>query len=437
MVGGGGREHALAWKLARSPRLTALYAAPGNPGIARCATCVPIGAEAIDELARFAERERIDLTVVGPEAPLVAGIVDRFEERGLAIFGPSRAAAEIEGSKAFAKDLMHEHDIPTAASKSFEDMQAARDYCEQRDPSGRPTTTFPLVVKASGLAAGKGVTVCLTVEQAVAATRAADTFAITIGYDRRKVVVEEFLEGEEASFFALSNGAAVLPFGVARDHKRALDSDEGPNTGGMGAYSPAPIVDERVSAEVMERIVRPTIRALAAEGRPYRGLLYVGLMLTAEGPKVVEFNCRFGDPECQAVLMRLEDDLLPLLHACATGGALPATVRWGDGAAVCVVAASGGYPGEYRTGFPVAGIDEAERVPGVVVFQAGTAMRDGRLVTAGGRVLGVTATAEDLPAAVDLAYRGVDRLGFEGMHVRRDIGRRPGRGAVDSGGRPA
>jgi len=415
LIGGGGREHSLAWKLAQSPKLSVLYAAPGNPGIARHAKCLPINADAIDELAAFAEGERIDLTVVGPEAPLVAGIVDRFESKGLCIFGPSKAAAAIEGSKAFAKELMARHGIPTARFGAFTDADAAREYCR--------VLGAPLVVKADGLAAGKGAMVCPTLAEA--------DDAISLRIERRgfgaagaTVVVEEFVQGEEASFFALSNGRDVLPFGIAQDHKRVFDGDQGPNTGGMGAYSPAPIVDERVTARVMERIVRPTIRALAAEGRPYRGLLYAGLMITTEGPKVLEFNSRFGDPECQAVLMRLADDLLPLLHACATGGELPPGVRWRAGAAVCVVLASSGYPGEYRAGFPIAGIDEAEAIEGMVVFQAGTATRNDTLVTAGGRVLGVTAAAQSISGAADLAYRGVDRVCFEGMHFRRDIARR-------------
>jgi phosphoribosylamine--glycine ligase len=415
LIGGGGREHALAWKLAQSPRLSALYAAPGNPGIARHATCVPIKADRIDALAAFAERERVDLTVVGPEAPLVAGIVDLFESRGLAIFGPSRAAAAIEGSKAFAKALMATHGIPTARFRTFGEPGAARGYCR--------TIGAPLVVKADGLAAGKGAIVCATLaeaDEAIALCLEHRAF----GAAGATVVVEEFMRGEEASFFALSSGAEAIPLGVAQDHKRVYDGDQGPNTGGMGACSPAPIVDEPTAAVVMERIVRPTIAALAAEGRPYRGLLYAGLMLTSEGPKVVEFNCRFGDPECQAVLMRLADDLLPLLHAAATGAALPVSVTWGTGAAVCVVLASQGYPGEYPTGLPIAGVDAAEAVPGVVVFHAGTACKDGTLVTAGGRVLGVTARGDSVSAAADLAYRGVDRVCFQGMHYRKDIARR-------------
>ena len=414
IVGGGGREHALAWKLAQSPRLSALYAAPGNPGIARHATCLPIRADAIDELARFAEAERIDLTVVGPEAPLVAGIVDRFESRGLRIFGPSRAAAMIEGSKAFAKGLMAKHGVPTARFDTFTDAAQARAYCR--------VLGAPLVVKADGLAAGKGALVCQSLAEADAAV---DLCLERQGFGAAgsTVVVEEFMAGEEATLFALSNGSDVVELGWAQDQKRVFDGDQGPNTGGMGASAPVAAVDAGLADAVLARIVRPVIRALEADGRPYRGLLYAGLMLTREGPKVVEFNCRFGDPECQAVLPRLEDDLLPLLDACARGGPLPPRARWRRGAAVCVVIASAGYPGEYRTGVPIAGIEDAEAIPGVLVFHAGTASKNDSLVTAGGRVLGVTAAADSVRDATGLAYRGVDRVRFEGMHFRRDIGR--------------
>jgi phosphoribosylamine--glycine ligase len=415
LVGGGGREHALAWKLAQSPRLSALYAAPGNPGIARHATCLAIRADAIDALLAFAVDERIDLTVIGPEAPLVAGIVDRFEAEGRRVFGPSARAAAIEGSKAFAKGLMARHGIPTARFRVASDGRTARENCRELGA--------PLVVKADGLAAGKGAIVCASLAEAdEAIARCLERRAF--GDAGGTVVVEEFMRGEEASFFALSNGVDVVPFGVAQDHKRVFDDDRGPNTGGMGAYAPAPIVDAALSARVMDTIVRPTIRALAAEGRIYRGLLYTGLMLTSEGPKVVEFNCRFGDPECQVVLPRLEDDLLPVLHACAVGASLPPEPRWRRGAAVCVVCASGGYPGEYPTGLPITGLAAAEACPGVLVFHAGTATRDGTLVTAGGRVLGVTALGDDMPRAVKSAYEAIDRICFEGMHFRKDIGRR-------------
>ncbi len=415
LVGGGGREHALAWKLRQSPRLDALFAAPGNPGIARHARCVPIGADRIEELAAFAERERIDLTVVGPEAPLVAGLADRFAERGLLALGPARRAAAIEGSKAFAKALMARHGIPTARFATFDDPARARRYCRR--------VGAPLVVKADGLAGGKGAIVCRTLEEADAAVAACMEQRV-FGDAGAVVVVEEFLRGEELSFFALASGDGVISLGAAQDHKTVFDDDRGPNTGGMGAYSPVPRVDAALEERIMREIVRPTIRALAAEGAPYRGVLFVGLMLTEEGPKVVEFNCRFGDPECQALVPRLQADLVPLLLAAARGDTLPDEVDWSGEAAVCVTLASGGYPGSYRTGLPIEGIEAAERVAGVQVFHAGTAERDGRLVTAGGRVLGVTATAAGLKEAVARAYEAVGRIHFEGMHHRKDIGRR-------------
>jgi len=404
LVGGGGREHALAWKLAASPRVEVLFAAPGNPGIARHARCVPIAANRIEELAAFAERERIDLTVVGPEAPLVAGLADRFAERGLLALGPGRGAAAIEGSKAFAKAFMARHGVPTARFEAFDDPAEARRFCRRLGA--------PLVVKADGLAAGKGAIVCPTLEaadEAVAALMERRVF----GEAGAVVVVEEFLRGEEVSFFGLANGRQVVALGAAQDHKTVFDDDRGPNTGGMGAYSPVPRVDAAMEARIMREIVEPTIAALAAEGRPYRGVLFAGLMLTESGPRVIEFNCRFGDPECQALVPRLRDDLVPLL---------PAAVEWSGDAAVCVTVASGGYPGSYRTGLPIDGVEAAESVPGVQVFHAGTAEREGRLVTAGGRVLGVTATAPSLKEAVARAYEAVGRIRFEGMHHRKDIG---------------
>jgi phosphoribosylamine--glycine ligase len=413
LVGGGGREHALAWKLAASPRVEVLFAAPGNPGIARHARCVPIAANRIEELAAFAERERIDLTVVGPEAPLVAGLADRFAERGLLALGPGRGAAAIEGSKAFAKAFMARHGVPTARFEAFDDPAEARRFCRRLGA--------PLVVKADGLAAGKGAIVCPTLEaadEAVAALMERRVF----GEAGAVVVVEEFLRGEEVSFFGLANGRQVVALGAAQDHKTVFDDDRGPNTGGMGAYSPVPRVDAAMEARIMREIVEPTIAALAAEGRPYRGVLFAGLMLTESGPRVIEFNCRFGDPECQALVPRLRDDLVPLLAAAARGEPLPAAVEWSGDAAVCVTVASGGYPGSYRTGLPIDGVEAAESVPGVQVFHAGTAEREGRLVTAGGRVLGVTATAPSLKEAVARAYEAVGRIRFEGMHHRKDIG---------------
>lgn len=422
VIGSGGREDALVWGLSRSPEISALYAAPGNPGMSRHARCVPIKPDALDELVAFAERERVDLTVVGPELPLILGIVDRFQAQGLAIFGPARSAAALEGSKAFAKALMAKHGIPTARFQTFQDAAPARRFA--RELGAR------LVVKADGPAAGKGAIVCRTLEEADEAV-ALCLEQRAFGRAGEQIVVEEFLAGEEASFFALTDGEAALPLGTAQDHKTVFDDDRGPNTGGMGAYSPAPIVDGPMHGEVMRTIILPTVHAMAAEGRPYRGVIYAGLMLTREGPKVLEYNCRFGDPEHQTIMVRLQDDLLPLLHAVARGERLPSAVRWRPEAAVCVVLASGGYPEDYQTGKPISGIEEAERLGGVTVFHAGTALTDGRLVTAGGRVLGVTAVGADIPAAVARAYEAVATIRFEGMHFRRDIGRkalgRPGR----------
>ena len=415
LVGGGGREHALAWKIAQSPRVTALFTAPGNPGIARHAVCVPLTADALDGLVAFARRERIDLTVVGPEAPLVAGLADRLLDAGLAVFGPIAPAAAIEGSKAFAKDLMARNAIPTARFATFDDPARARGYCREVGP--------PLVVKADGLAGGKGAIVCRTLadaDEAVAECMERAAF----GAAGATVVVEEFLSGEEVSFFALANGADALPLAAAQDHKTVFDGDQGPNTGGMGAYSPVASFDAAMERRVMDTIVRPTIAALAKEGAPYRGVLYVGLMLTAEGPKVIEFNCRFGDPECQALVVRVPGDLVPLLVAAAHGGPWPEVGPWSTRASVCVVLASGGYPGKYGTGAAIEGVESAETAPGVTVFHAGTALREGRLVTAGGRVLGVTAVAGDLATAIARAYGAVGAIRFEGMHYRRDIGRR-------------
>jgi phosphoribosylamine--glycine ligase len=423
LVGGGGREHALAWALARSRWVDALFAAPGNPGIAKLGICVPHPPDDQDALAGFAERERIDLVVVGPEAPLVAGLADRLRERGLTVFGPSARAAAIEGSKAFAKSLMAREGVPTARFGVFTAASEARGYVRALDA--------PVVVKASGLAAGKGAMVCETLDEADAAI-ALCMEQRAFGAAGETVVVEEFLVGEEASFFAISNGTDAVALAAAQDHKTVFDDDRGPNTGGMGAFSPTARVDRAMRDRVMTEIVRPTLAALAKEGAPYRGVLYVGLMLTAEGPKVVEFNCRFGDPECQAIVVRADMDLVPLLLAAARGDPLGDDATWAIDwteralpAAVCVTIASGGYPGSYTTGVPISGIEQAESLSGVQVFHAGTAMRHDRLVTAGGRVLGVTAAADDLPAAIDRAYAAAAEIHFDGMHYRRDIGRRP------------
>ena len=415
LVGGGGREHALAWKLAQSEHLGALVAAPGNPGIAAHAECAAVKDGDLDELVALARRERPDLVVVGPELPLSLGLADRLHAAGMPVFGPSQAAARIESSKVFAKDLMARHGIPTAAFRVFTRAEAARAYCRELGA--------PVVVKTDGLAAGKGAIVCASLDEADRAVALCLEDG-AFGDAGRTVVVEEFMTGEEVSFFALSDGVSALPFGAAQDHKTVWDGDRGPNTGGMGAYSPAPVFDTEVQERAMAQIVRPTIAALAKEGCPYQGVLYVGLMLTPAGPRVVEFNCRFGDPECQAILPRLDQDLLPLLDAVAQGRGLPASLAWRREASVCVVAASGGYPGPYDTGVTITGVEEAGRLAGVTVFHAGTARRDGVLVTAGGRVLGVQALGGDIAGAIARAYAALDRIAFPGMHARRDIGHR-------------
>jgi len=415
IVGGGGREHALAWKIAQSPLVDTLFAAPGNPGIARHASCVAIGVEAYDDLVAFARRERVDLVVVGPEVPLVAGLADHLAAAGLAVFGPSARAAAIEGSKAFAKDLMLRSRVPTARFSTFDDAGRARRYCRE--------VGSPLVVKADGLAAGKGAIVCRTLEEADAAIAECMERRV-FGTAGARVVVEEFMVGREVSFFALSNGDDAIPLAAAEDHKTVFDGDRGPNTGGMGCYSPVAVFDEALEKRVMETIVRPTLAALADDGAPFRGVLYVGLMLTGEGPKVVEFNCRFGDPECQALVVRAPGDLVPLFLTAARGDAWPPPHPWPPVASVCVAIASGGYPGKYTTGLPIRGVEAAAARRGVQVFHAGTATQDGRLVTAGGRVLGVTAVGDNLDSAIAAAYGAAGEISFEGMHYRTDIGRR-------------
>ncbi len=415
LVGGGGREHALAWKLARSPRLSALYAAPGNPGIARVAQCVPVRADDVTGIVALADRERIDLTVVGPEGPLAAGLVDALEARDRPAFGPSRAAAALESSKVFAKELFVRHGVPTARFRAFTEPAAARAFVRELGGSA--------VVKADGLAAGKGAVVCRETHEADRAI--ADMLERRVfGESGARVVVEELLEGEEVSVFALTDGRTVCPLASAQDHKAVLDGDRGPNTGGMGAYSPAPALDPVLTREVTAAVLEPTIRGMAAEGRAYRGVLFAGLMLTPAGVRVLEYNVRFGDPECQALMLRLADDLLPLCQAVAAGGGLPPSVAWRPEAAACVVLASGGYPGEHATGLPIRGLERAEAHPGVTVFHAGTARRNGDLVTAGGRVLGVAALGADIRAAVTAAYAAAEEIRFDGVHYRRDIGHR-------------
>jgi phosphoribosylamine--glycine ligase len=413
VIGSGGREHALVWKLAQSPLLSRLYCAPGNAGTAEQAENVAIRADDIASLLEFARDAAIDFTVVGPEFPLALGIVDRFREEGRAIFGPTQQAAAIESSKVFAKALMATYGIPTAAYRSFSDPQSAERYIDQH-----PT---PLVVKADGLAAGKGAIVCQT---RASALEAIDQLmrGHVFGEAGAQVVIEQFLHGEEVSFFALTDGTSVVPLPVCQDHKAIYDGDAGPNTGGMGAYSPVPVIDDTLSERIMAEIMRPTVHAMAAEGRPFQGVLYAGLMLHGHRLWVIEFNARFGDPEAQVLMMRLQSDLLPLLLATTDGTLTRHRCRWVDAAAVCVVMASRGYPDAYARGQPIAGIEPAAQGTDVAVFHAGTACHDGRLVTNGGRVLGITALGPDLRQAVDRAYQTVHGISWAGVHYRTDIG---------------
>lgn len=415
VVGGGGREHALVWKIAQSPRVGKIYCAPGNAGIAQMAECLSISAEDVKGLTAWAEKEKIDLTVVGPEAPLTLGMVDIFRARGLRVFGPSQKAAEIEGSKAFTKELMKKYGIPTGESETFTDPAAAVKYVKGKGA--------PLVVKADGLAAGKGVIICRTVEEALSAL---DLILVqkAFGAAGAKVVVEEFLEGEEASFLAFTDGETVLPLPTSQDHKAIYDNDQGPNTGGMGAYSPAPVVTEKVHREAMEKVMIPTVRGMAREGRKYQGVLYAGLMIKDEKPKVLEFNARFGDPEAQPLLMRLKSDLVPILEATIDGKLSHQKMDLEDRSSVCVVMASGGYPGSYEKGKIISGLQEAASVRDAFVFHAGTALKEGRVVTNGGRVLGVTALGNGIQEAIQRAYEAVAKISWEGAYYRKDIGQK-------------
>jgi len=414
VVGGGGREHSLVWKIRQSPEVDQLYCAPGNAGIARQAECVPIGAEEIGKLKAFAVEKGIDLTVVGPEAPLIHGIVNEFESAGLPILGPSKAAARLEASKSFAKEIMRSRNVPTGQFKVFTDTDEALEYAR--------SMALPVVVKADGIAAGKGVTVAHDRETAeTAITRCMVERAF--GDAGNKIIIEEFLEGEETSILAFTDGETVVPMVSSQDHKPVYDNDQGPNTGGMGAYSPAPVVSEEMEHEIYEQIMIPVVEAMAEGGIPYKGVLYAGLIITVDGPKVLEFNARFGDPETQVIMPRLKSDIVPVLMACTETGRLrDHELEWLPDACVTVVMASGGYPGSYEKGFPIEGLDEAESADDVMVFHAGTATKDSRIVTAGGRVLGVTALGPDIPSAIDRAYDAVGKICFEGAHYRKDIG---------------
>ncbi|WP_031198566.1 phosphoribosylamine--glycine ligase [Mesorhizobium sp. LSHC422A00] len=411
LIGSGGREHALAWKIAASPLLTKLYAAPGNPGIAREAELVKLDIADHAAVTTFCKDNAIDLVVVGPEGPLVAGIADDLRDQGIRVFGPSKRAARLEGSKGFTKDLCAKYDIPTAAYGRFTDLAAAKAYVEK--------VGAPIVIKADGLAAGKGVTIAMTLDEARAALDAC--FDGAFGEAGAEVVVEEFMTGEEASFFCLCDGATALPFGTAQDHKRVGDGDTGPNTGGMGAYSPALVMSPDMIERTMREIVEPTMRGMAELGAPFAGILFAGLMITDKGPKLIEYNTRFGDPECQVLMMRLKDDLLVLLNAAVDGQLAHSSVRWRDEAALTVVMAARGYPGTPEKGSVIRGLDEAAG-DGVEIFHAGTAINGGALVANGGRVLNVTASGKTVGEAQSRAYAALDRIDWPQGFCRRDIG---------------
>jgi len=415
IVGSGGREHALAWRIAKSPRVDQVYCAPGNGGTRLVAENVPLAETDIAGLADFAGREKIGLTVVGPEIPLSMGLADEFERRGLRVFGPSKKAAEIEGSKVFAKEFMGRHRIPTGRFRVADDLDQARKILASGEFG------FPVVLKADGLAAGKGVVVCATPQKAEE-TAGEMLVQRKFGTAGRRIVIEEFLRGREVSFIVISDGQRVQPLVTAMDHKAAYDGDKGPNTGGMGAISPSPLMTEKLFDEIMSTVITPAVTRLLEEGRKFKGVLYAGLMITAEGPKVLEFNGRFGDPETQPQMVRLESDLVDLLEAAVDEDILRTEVRWSPRPAGCVVVASGGYPLHYEKGKIISGLSEAEAVPGVTVFHAGTKFENGRTVTTGGRVLGVCASDETLSGAMGRIYDACRRIYFEAMYYRRDIG---------------
>jgi len=415
ILGSGGREHALVWKLRQSPRVTQVYCVPGNGGISAEAQCLAGDLKNVDGLLETAARIQPDLTVVGPELPLSLGVVDEFRRRGYRIFGPTAAAARLESSKTFAKQFMQRYNIPTAGYAVCASEADLRDAL--------PHFSTPIVVKADGLAAGKGVVICTTKDEAARVSAEMLSGKVLEGAGRR-VVLEECLEGEEISFMVVSDGERVAPLTAAQDFKRVGDGDTGPNTGGMGSYSTDDLLDGEMQEWLLTHVARPVIAGMKAEGSPYKGILYCGLMMTARGPMVLEFNCRFGDPETQPVLMRMESDLLGPFIASIEGRVSDGDLKWSPGPAVCVVLASGGYPGAYEMGKKITGIEEADRLEGVKVFHAGTTARDGAFYTAGGRVLGVTARGADLAQAVERAYAGVARIRFEGMHYRKDIAAR-------------
>lgn len=415
VIGGGGREHALVWKISQSPLVEKIFCAPGNAGIAELAQCVDLKVDDIDGLLAFAQKEQVGLTVVGPELPLTLGLVDRFRDVGLTVFGADKKAAQIEGSKSFSKDLMAKYGVPTAAYGTFTDVEQAKDFIRQQGA--------PIVVKADGLAAGKGVIVAQTEAEAIAAVE--DILCDgAFGAAGSRVVIEEFLEGEEASFLAFTDGENIVSLASSQDHKPALDGDAGPNTGGMGAYSPAPVVTDAIHRQIIEKVLKPTIAGMAAEGCHYSSILYAGLMIKDGELKVLEFNARFGDPETQPLLARLKSDIVPVLLACAKGDLSGIELEWHDKAAVCVVMAAGGYPGAYEKNIPIDGLADAAAIEDLTVFHAGTTEKDGRVVTAGGRVLGVTGLGNTVAEAIDKAYQGVKAISWPEVHYRTDIGRK-------------
>ena len=422
VIGSGGREHTLVWKISQSPKVDKIYCAPGNAGIAELAECVDIMADDINGLAGFALSHQIDLTVVGPEIPLVKGIVDLFESRGLKIFGPSRQAALLEGSKVFSKEIMLKYGVPTAGAEIFSSFKKAKDYIQAKGA--------PLVVKADGLAGGKGAVVCHSLDQALEATE--DIMQKKIfGESGNRILVEDCLFGEEISFIVFTDGENIVPMASSQDHKRIYDGDKGPNTGGMGAYSPAPMITKDLSEKIMQEIIRPVINGLASEGKRYKGVLYAGLIITDEGPKVIEFNVRFGDPESQAVIPRLKNDLIDIINDIIDGRLSAGSLDWDERPCVCIVGASGGYPGSYKKGKLILGLQDVAGAKDIILFHAGTKLSGQQVLTDGGRVLGVTALGEDIKETIDRAYQAIEKIDFEGIYYRKDIGYRAlERGAV-------
>lgn len=412
VIGSGGREHALVWKITQSPKVSQIYCAPGNAGISKLAQCININADNIEKLVNFAQEEKIDLTIVGPELPLSNGIVNEFNRKGLRVFGPSKKATEIESSKVFSKYLMKKYNIPTANYEVFQNSEKAFDYIKQQ--------VFPLVIKADGLAAGKGVFIVENLSQARDALDALMKEK-KFGEAGRQVIIEEFLKGEEVSILAFCDGKTIVPMVSSQDHKKIFDNDRGLNTGGMGAYSPVPFYPDEFEKRVLEEILKPTVKGLQSEGREYKGVLYAGLILTKQGPKVLEFNARFGDPETQVILPRLKTDLIDIFNAVIEQTLHKINIEWEDNAAVCVVVASGGYPGKYQKGKVISGLERLEKMKDIIVFHAGTKFQDDKIITSGGRVLGITAWDETISKAKERAYKGVKEIYFEDMYYRKDI----------------